>query len=42
MSCAIIITVEGSDTIKRRNKVSRCPSKEEELLVGDEEKSDLV
>merc|ERR1712055_944502 len=32
----------GSDTIKRRNKVSRCPSKEEELLVEEGEKSDLV
>ena len=38
----MIIIIEGSDTIKRRNKVSRSPSKEEELLVGDMEKTDLV
>jgi len=32
----------GSNTIKRNNKLSRSSSKDEELLVGDEEKADLV
>merc|ERR1711981_416000 len=32
----------GTDTIKRRNKLSRSPSRDEDLLVGEGEKSDLV
>merc|ERR1719350_528741 len=32
----------GSGTIKRKKNLSRTSSKEEELLVGDGEKSDLV